>query len=31
VKCDDIGEFEECANFEEVEDEAWVIRKIDKD
>jgi len=28
VDCDDIGEFEECVDFEEVEDEAWVIRKL---
>ena len=25
VKCDDIGEFEECIDFEEVDDEAWVM------
>jgi hypothetical protein len=26
--CDNIGKFEECADFEEVEGEAWVIKKI---
>lgn len=28
LNCKSIGEFEECENFVEVEDEAWVIRKI---
>jgi len=28
VKCDSIGKFEECADFEEVESEVWVIRKL---
>jgi hypothetical protein len=28
VECDNIGKFEECADFEEVEGEAWVIKKI---
>lgn len=27
-KCDNVGEYEECGDFVEVEDEAWVIRKI---
>jgi hypothetical protein len=28
VECDDIGKFEECCNFKEVESEAWVIRRL---
>jgi hypothetical protein len=28
VECDDIGKFEECVDFEEVEGEAWVIKRI---
>jgi hypothetical protein len=28
VECDNIGKFEECVDFEEVEGEAWVIKKI---
>ena len=28
VKCDNIGRFEECVDFDEVEGEAWVIRKL---
>jgi len=28
VHCNDIGKFEECVDFEEVESKAWVIRKI---
>jgi hypothetical protein len=28
VECDYIGKFEECADFKEVESEAWVIKKI---
>ena len=28
VRCESIGRFAECENFAEVEDEAWVIRKI---
>ena len=28
LSCQEIGKFEECADFDEVEDEAWVIRKI---
>ncbi len=28
VECDNIGEFEECVDFEEVEGEAWIIKKI---
>jgi len=27
VECGDIGRFEECVDFEEVEGEAWVIKK----
>jgi hypothetical protein len=27
VECDDIGKFEECCGFVEVEGEAWVIKK----
>jgi hypothetical protein len=27
VECGDIGKFEECVDFEEIEGEAWVIRK----
>jgi hypothetical protein len=29
VECDDIGEFEVCADFEKVEKEAWVIKNLD--
>jgi hypothetical protein len=29
VNCDDIGKFEDCADFEEVEVEAWVIKNLD--
>jgi hypothetical protein len=28
VKCDNIGKFEECVDFEEVQGEAWVIKRI---
>jgi hypothetical protein len=28
VKCNDVGKFEECVDFEEVEGEAWVIKKL---
>jgi hypothetical protein len=28
VKCDDIGRFIDCADFVEVEGEAWVIKKL---
>jgi len=28
VKCDDIGKFEECVDFEEVEGEAWVTKEL---
>lgn len=28
VDCDDIGKFEECSDFEEIEKEVWVIKKI---
>jgi hypothetical protein len=28
LECDDIGKFEECVDFEEVEGEAWVIKKF---
>jgi len=28
VSCNDIGKFVECVDFEEVEGEAWVIRKL---
>jgi len=28
VECEDIGKFEECAGFEEVKSEAWIIRKL---
>ena len=28
LKCEDIGKFEQCVEFDEVEDEAWMIRKI---
>jgi hypothetical protein len=28
VKCDNIGKFEECVDFEETEGEAWAIRKL---
>ena len=27
LKCEDIGKFEECADFDEAEDEAWTIKK----
>ena len=30
VKCDDVGRFEECADFEEVEVEVWVIKNLDE-
>jgi hypothetical protein len=29
VKCNNIGKFVECADFEEIKDEAWVIRKLE--
>ena len=29
TNCDDIGKFVECSDFEEVEDDAWVIRKLE--
>jgi hypothetical protein len=28
VKCDGIGRFVECVDFEEVKCEAWVIKKL---
>ena len=28
VECNEVGKFEECADFEEVEDEAWVITRL---
>jgi len=28
LHCKDVGQFEECQDFDEVEDEVWVIRKI---
>jgi hypothetical protein len=28
VSCDNTGKFEECADFEEVENEVWVIMKF---
>jgi hypothetical protein len=28
VKCDDIGQYEECCDFEEVDSETWVIEKL---
>jgi len=28
VKCNNIGKFEECADFEEVKGEAWVTKEI---
>jgi hypothetical protein len=28
VKCDDVGKFEECVDFEEVEGEVWVIGRL---
>jgi len=28
VECGDIGKFEECIDFVEVEDEVWVIKKL---
>jgi hypothetical protein len=28
VECDNIGKFEECVDFEEVEGEDWVIKKL---
>ena len=28
VDCDNIGKFEECVDFEEVEGEAWVIKRL---
>jgi hypothetical protein len=28
VECNDIGKFVECVGFDEVEGEAWVIRKL---
>ena len=28
IGCDDIGKFEECVDFEEVEGEAWVITRL---
>ena len=30
VKCDDVGRFEECVDFDEVEDEVWVIKSLDE-
>lgn len=30
VKCDNIGKFEECGDFEEVKCEAWVIEKLSR-
>lgn len=27
--CDDVGKFEECVDFEEVEGESWDIKKLD--
>jgi hypothetical protein len=29
VKCEKIGRFVECVDFEEVEGEAWVIERLD--
>jgi hypothetical protein len=29
VKCEDVGTFEECVDFEEVEGEVWVITTDD--
>jgi hypothetical protein len=29
VKCDSIGKFEECVDFQEVEGDAWTIKKLD--
>lgn len=28
LNCENIGKFEECGDFDEVKDEAWVIKKI---
>jgi len=28
VSCEDIGKYVECADFEEVDDEAWVLKKL---
>jgi len=28
VQCNDIGKFERCGDFEEVENESWVIKRI---
>ena len=28
LNCENIGKFEECADFVEVENEAWVIKKL---
>lgn len=28
VNCDDIGKFEECVDFKEVNGEAWAIKKL---
>jgi hypothetical protein len=30
VECNNIGEFEECSEFHEVKDEAWVIKSLDE-
>jgi hypothetical protein len=29
VKCDNIGRYEECVDFDEVSCEAWVIEKLE--
>ena len=28
VKCEDIGKYVECADFDEVEEEAWIVKKL---
>ena len=29
VECDDVGRFEECVDFEEIEGETWVVRRLE--
>jgi hypothetical protein len=28
VRCEDIGKYVECGDFEENEDEAWIVKKL---
>jgi len=28
VKCEDIGKYAECGGFDEVEEEAWIVKKL---